>query len=47
MDKPEEERQKAEKTFKELGEMLEILTDPFKRQLYDEVCIVWLSAFFS
>ena len=27
---------RAEAAFKRLGEALEILTDPFKRQLYDE-----------
>jgi DnaJ-class molecular chaperone len=36
MDKPLEDRAKAEKKFKEIGNYLEILTDPFKRQLYDE-----------
>lgn len=36
MDKPMEERQNAEKKFKEIGSYLEILTDVFKRQLYDE-----------
>lgn len=36
MDKPIEEREKAEKMFKEMGSYLEILTDVFKRQLYDE-----------
>lgn len=39
MDASEDERAQAEKKFKELGEMMEILTDPFKRQLYDEVCV--------
>lgn len=31
-----EEKALAETKFKELGDMLELLTDPFKRQLYDE-----------
>ena len=36
MDKSVEERAAAEERFKALGDMLEVLTDPFKRQLYDE-----------
>jgi len=36
MDKTKEEQEKAEVKFKELGNYLEILTDVFKRQLYDE-----------
>lgn len=37
MDKSEAEQKEAERKFKELGDILEILTDPFRRQLYDEV----------
>ena len=36
MEATEEERKDAEEKFKLLGEGLEILTDDFKRQLYDE-----------
>jgi len=36
MDKEPQERKKAEAEFKFLGDVLEVLTDPFKRQLYDE-----------
>ena len=36
MEAGEEERKEAEEKFKLLGEGLEILTDDFKRQLYDE-----------
>jgi DnaJ family protein C protein 7 len=36
MDRSAEEREAAEAHFKTLGTYLEILTDPFKRQLYDE-----------
>ena len=35
-DKTEEEKKAAEAKFKELGEALEILTDEFKRKLWDE-----------
>ena len=35
-DKGEAERKEAERKFKELGEALEILTDDFKRKLWDE-----------
>ena len=36
MDQPEEVRKVYEEKFKHLGHVLEILCDPFKRQLYDE-----------
>ena len=35
-DKDDAERKAAEAQFKELGDALDILTDPFKRQLWDE-----------
>ena len=35
-DKDESERKSAEARFKELGDALDILTDPFKRGLWDE-----------
>lgn len=34
--KPAEEQKKIEENFKLLGQALEILSDPMKRQLYDE-----------
>jgi hypothetical protein len=36
MDKPPEELKRIEDGFKLLGEALEVLGDPMKRQLYDE-----------
>mmetsp|Transcript_75372 Transcript_75372/g.214349 ORF Transcript_75372/g.214349 Transcript_75372/m.214349 type:complete len:605 (-) Transcript_75372:409-2223(-) len=36
MDQPEDVRKVYEEKFKHLGHVLEILCDPFKRQLYDE-----------
>ena len=35
-DKGEKEKKDAEKRFKELGEALDILTDEYKRKLWDE-----------
>ena len=35
-DKGDAEKKEAEKRFKELGDVLEILTDDFKRKLWDE-----------
>merc|ERR1712216_222903 len=34
--KSDEEKAKAEADFKEIGEALEVLTDPFQKQLWDE-----------
>jgi DnaJ-class molecular chaperone len=40
MDKPPEELKRIEDGFKLLGEALEVLGDPMKRQLYDEGCVL-------
>ena len=45
MDRPAEECARAEATFKQLGDFLEILTDRVKRKLYDEVTCLLVCLF--